>query len=331
VASITEAAAAIATVKVNPKAGSSLYLVNDRVDSRDWQPAAKPVPAAVSPEAFNPIAAALTTGSPGAATRADPDAAYARLLPSFETEGEAAPGKSPAPLLLGYRDRSADSAPASNSPAGSAAPASIYLVPKGTLIAAYLLTEVDTANPAAILEFASARPLFFNHREQLPFGTRFLGALSGQAMRDRLNVEVDTILYPDGLELPFRGNCVEADESGASIRPGVGAIFHPPPAWVQVAPYFSDFFTGYLGLLASRSQPQVTIGTGGVSVQSSGPASPQAQLYQASSQAVQAFAEARLREIEQRYAAHYVIPAGTGCWLQLAADIDLRAAHAEPR
>ena len=333
VASLTEAAAAIAPVKVAPKRGATLYLSNDRGSPREGNPAGVPGPAAVSPEAFNPIAAALAAGPSGAAAGPSQEPAYARLLPSFGTVGAGKQEPSPASLLLGYRDGSADLQPpcAATLQAGPAAAGTSHLVPKGTLIPAYLLTDVDTADPAAILQFAAAATLVFNHREQLPFGTRFLGALAGPAMRDRLDVAVDTILYPDGLELPVRGSCVEADAIGSDIRPGVGAVFHPPPAWVQVAPYFSDFVTGYLGLLASRNLPQVTFGTGGVSVQSSGLASPQAQLYQASSQAIQGFTEARLKEFEQRYAAHYVIPAGTACWLQLTADLDLGPAHPGPR
>jgi len=329
VASLTEAAAAITPIKVAPKRGSSPYLSNDRGSPREGDPAGVSGPAAVFPEAFNPIAATLAAGPSGAAPGPSPEAAYARLPPSFGTVGAGKQEPSPASLLLGYRDGAADLQPpyAAGLQSVPATSATTHLVPKGTLIPAYLLTEVDTADPAAILQFAAAGPLVFNHCEQLPFGTRFLGALSGPAMRDRLDVAVDTILYPDGLELPVRGSCVEADDIGSNIRPGVGAIFHPPPAWVQVAPYFSDFVTGYLGLLASRNLPQVTIGTGGVSVQSSGLASPQAQLYQASSQAIQGFTEARLKEFEQRYAAHFVIPAGTACWLQLTADLDLGPAH----
>lgn len=333
VSSITEAAAAITPVKVVPKAGSSRYLAMDRGGPQEKEPLERPGPGPGSPAAFNPIAAALAQGSEAAPAGASREPAFARLSPSFGPEVAAKPRESPSSLLLDYRDHSAD--PSSVFPGDSRpeppAVASIHIVPKGTLIQAYLLTEVDTANPSAILQFAAARTLVFNHRVQLPFGTRFLGSLSGPAMRDRLNVAVDTILYPDGLELPIRGSCVEADDGGSSIRPGVGARFLPPPAWVQVAPYFSDFATGYLGLLATRNQPQVTIGTGGFSVQSSGLASPQAQLFQASSQAIQGFAEARLKEIEQRYAAHYVIPAGTGCWLQLTADLDLGPAHAGAR
>ena len=54
-------------------------------------------------------------------------------------------------------------------------------------------------------------------------------------------------------------------------------------------------------------------------------------LYQASAQAIQAFTQSRLKDIEQRYATYYLIPAGTACWLQLDRDLDLDAAHGSPK
>ena len=47
-----------------------------------------------------------------------------------------------------------------------------------------------------------------------------------------------------------------------------------------------------------------------------------------SEQAIQDFTEARLKELEERYAAYDMILAGTACCLQLNSDLDLSAAHA---
>jgi hypothetical protein len=194
----------------------------------------------------------------------------------------------------------------------------------------YLLTTVDTGNPAALIQFAAARPLFFNHRCQIPFGTRFLGRLSGGAIRDRLNLSVDTLLYPDGLELPISASAVEADASGANLWPGVAASYVPSPLWVRATPYFSEFFTGAMVLLASRAQQQVAIGGLGIEETSVG-GGLRAPLYQASGQAVADLTQASLKEVERRFASHYLIPAGTACWLQLDADLDLAPAHASRR
>jgi hypothetical protein len=240
---------------------------------------------------------------------------------------------SPSVQLLGYRDTTADVAQVDPGRAlpGETASSPEFFAPRGTLIYVCLLTTVDTGNPAAVIQFAAARSLFFNRRCQLPFGTRFLGRLSGEPVRDRINLTADTILYPDGLELPVSASAVEADETGRNVWPGVAAYYFPPPPWVQVAPYFSDFFTGAMGLLESRAQQQFAIGVGGVSVQTTGGGDLRAPLYQASAQAVQDFTQARLKEVERRYASHYLLPAGSACWLQLDADLNLAAAHAEHR
>jgi len=128
--------------------------------------------------------------------------------------------------------------------------------------------------------------------------------------------------------LPISATAVEADEGGSDIRPGLGAIYFPPPAWVQMAPYLSDVVTGYLGLLEARAQPQLSVGLGGLSVQTAtAAAEPRAAAYQASAQALQDFTQARLKELGQRYASYYLVPAGTACWLQLETDLDLGAAE----
>jgi hypothetical protein len=239
-------------------------------------------------------------------------------------------GQAPEASLLGYRDASADSAAVRRRPAGEppvpAAPD--FRVPKGTLISVYLLTDVDTGNAAATIQFGAAKSLYFNHREQIPFGTRFLGRFSGQVVRDRVTLTADTILYPDGLELPVDASAVEADEAGASIYPGIAAYYFPPPAWAQAAPYISEFVTGYLGLLESRGQPQLTVTAAGLGIQPTGAADPRVPLYQSSAQAIEGFTESRLKEIEQRYASHYLVPAGTAFWLELTSDLDLSAVHA---
>jgi hypothetical protein len=277
-------------------------------------------PAPDESDGFDPIGSALE--APAARPAAAPG--YAELPPAFEpSETEGARGGSRGanrqPALVGYRDPAADPEPAS---APAPAPASDP-VPRGTLIQVVLLTAVDTGNPAAVLQFAAARGLVFGHRLRLPFGTRFLGRLSGPPARDRLNLAVDTVLYPDGLELPIRASAVEADDSGASLRPGVAADFVPPPAWVRAAPYVSGAVTGYLGLLEAQAERPVGIGIGGLTLSSPGARAP---LDQAAADAVRDFTQAQLKELGDRYAGHFLIPAGTVFWLQLDADLVLGAA-----
>jgi hypothetical protein len=207
---------------------------------------------------------------------------------------------------------------------------SLYIIPRGALVRVFLLTTVDTSNPSAVIQFGVASDLIFNRVRQLEFGVRLLGRVSGHPMRERLNLSADTILYPDGLELPIKASAVEADAIGCNIRPGIGARYVPPPAWVQATPYAADLFAGVMGILQSRASQQLTLGAGGLALQQSAPDEVRGAAYQASAHAVDDFAAARLKEVEERYAAYFLVPAGTACCLQLEADLDLTPAH-QPR
>ena len=276
------------------------------------------------------------SGRPNGGTTTGP--VFAPLPPAFVDGGSQRSGGSAPEVslrgvqLLSYRDTSPDE-PTGKAAAGSAIPraAPKSFAPKGTLIRVFLLTTVDTGNPAAVLQFGAARALVFNHAYQLPFGTRFLGKISRQPVRDRVNLAVDTILYPDGLELPVSATAVEADDSGTNIHPGIAAYYFPPPQWAQISPYIADFITGYMSLLQSRAEQPVTASIGGLSVQSANSTDPRPPLYQASAQAIQAFTQARLKDIEERYATYYLVPAGTVCWLQLERDLDLTRSHSKNR
>ena len=261
---------------------------------------------------------------------------FAALPPAFAADtartGASASASGEHPDLLGYRDPAADML--SDGQAGlepEAGPrAANFVVPKGTLVRTCLLTSVDTGNPSAVIQFGVTSDLVFNRRRQLDFGVRLLGRLSGRPMHGRLNLVADTVLYPDGLEVPASASAVEADEIGCNIRPGVRASYVPPPPWVQATPYVADLFTGLMGILGSRATTQLTVGDNSLGVQTSVPDRFRGSLYQASAQAVDDFAQTRLREVEERYAAYYVIPAGTACCLQLEADLDLAPAHRPP-
>ena len=50
--------------------------------------------------------------------------------------------------------------------------------------------------------------------------------------------------------------------TGSEVRPGVASYYFPPPGWAQMAPYVSEAFSGFMGLLESRAQGQFSIGAG---------------------------------------------------------------------
>ncbi len=343
IAPVTGPAAAMARVDVKGPPSRDPATHSFRLPPKQPSPARSNAGDATS-DSFNPIQLALQrarlpasaqTGQSsapldeGGSGRDADSAVFAELPPALPPDSQgnqAAPGNQ----LFGYRDTT----PLQNDAREAhirAKTATRFFAPKGTLICVYLLTTVDTSNPSAIIQFGTAKPLVFNHRYQLPFGTRFLGKLSGQPARNRVNLGADTILYPDGLELPVSATAVEANDRGSDIYPGIAAYYIPPPQWAQISPYIADFISGYLTLLQARADQSFAANIGGVSIRTADPTNPRPPLYEASSRAIQNFTEARLKDIEQRYATAYVVPAGTVCWLQLDRDLDLTRAHSASR
>jgi hypothetical protein len=335
VGAITQPAALMSPVQVAKKSEA-----NPPEHSFRLRPASPAPPAATrsgSGGSFDAIDAALAAAPPLPAVEpVASDSPYAALPPALvpprpgREEGNPEARLEKGQRLLGYRDPTAEAMGAGARSAGPAVaePVGRASAPRGSLLHVILLTTVDTSNPSAVLQFGLVRSLVFHRRVLLPFGTRLLGRLAGHPQRDRLNLTAETILFPDGRELPVAAAAVEADETGANLRPGVAAQYFPPPPWVQLAPYLSDVVTGFLGLLESRAQSQFALGVGGLSLQSSNPATLRAPLAQASGQAIQDFTAGRLKEMEERYASYFLIPAGTEFWLQLENDLALGPLHA---
>ncbi|HEY3756109.1 MAG TPA: TrbI/VirB10 family protein [Opitutaceae bacterium] len=250
---------------------------------------------------------------------------FTALPPAFppEAEGEEH-ARAPHPKLLDYRDPAADS----DAPTRAAEAKLQLLLARGTLVPVYLLTTVDTSNPAAVLQFAVAEDVAAHGTCGLEMGTRLLGRFSGHPMRGRLSVIADTVQFPNGDHHPIQATAVEADPLGANIRPGLAAEYVPPPTFAQLAPYISDFATGFLGLLQTRAQQGVTLGLNGITLGSSVTNDAKGPAYQATAQAIGDYTHERLREYEERYAAYYLIPAGTACWMQLDADYVGTLSHA---
>jgi hypothetical protein len=284
--------------------------------SKSFRLAHQPAPVAVptvnaESESFDAIDATLQPAEAEEKRRRDSaHSAFAALPPAFEGEG------APRTTLLGYRDPSADG----NGPPPRPVTAPVVLLARGSLLPVFLLTSVDTSNPAAVLQFGLADDVVQHGSCRLRLGTHLLGKLGGRPMRGRLELKVDTVLYPEGTQRPIAATAVEANELGSDIRPGVAATFVPTPAWAQTVPYLSDFATGFLGLLQSRAQERLAVGSAGLTLQPSVPNEMQGSAGQAGAQAINDFTRSRLREIEDRYAAYYYIPAGTECWMQLDAD-----------
>jgi hypothetical protein len=85
----------------------------------------------------------------------------------------------------------------------------------------------------------------------------------------------------------------------------------------------SNFATGFLGLLQSRAQQGWSIGVAGanaLNVQGTVGDDAKGPAYQASAAAISDYTKDRLREMEERSAGYFLIPAGTACWVEFEAD-----------
>jgi hypothetical protein len=153
-------------------------------------------------------------------------------------------------------------------------------------------------------------------------GTRLLGSSAGAAVRDRVPVRIDTVLYPNGDELPISAVVRDADK-----MTGVRSYYIPPPTWVQMAPYVNDFLAAYLAILGQNQQRGISLQVGDVRVQPQVPTfDAKGEALNATSKAIQTFAERQMAELSRRYAATNVVPPGTRVWvvLQTATDFTKR-------
>ena len=143
-----------------------------------------------------------------------------------------------------------DGAKASTKPTGQ-------ILPRGTKIHVYFIETVNTLDIESMVTLAVAEPVVFNHKVVIPFGTRLLGRASNKSTRDRIAIDVDTLLFPDGREVGISG--LMKDMDGQS---GVTGYYIPRPAMAQLAPYIGGFLQAYAGnLLAGKTTVNV-LGTG---------------------------------------------------------------------
>lgn len=202
-------------------------------------------------------------------------------------------------------------------------------LPRGFEIEAYLLTRVETTSQETVVTLGVAKNVVYRGRMMLPMGTRLLGSSSGEAVRDRISIRVDTVLFPNGQELPLNAVVRDTDK-----MTGVRSYYIPPPTWVQMAPYVNDFLSAYLALVAQNQQRGIQLQIGDVKVQ------PQVQTFDAkteaisaTSKAIQTFSERQMNELSRRYAANNVVPPGTRCYvvLQGATDFSQRSVNGASR
>jgi len=196
-------------------------------------------------------------------------------------------------------------------------------LPRGALIPVYFLSTVKTGSLEDLVVLGVAENVVFNHQVQLPFGTRLLGSAAADGDGDRIAVNIDTALFPNGEELPISGIAKDIDRG-----PGVRAYYIPQPMWVTLLPYVNNFIAAYLNTLQKTVTATTTAVTAsGTTVSQSQQVAdmtnPQTALVSSASQALQNATQVTMAQINKLYKPYLVVPPGTPAFVQLRQATDI--------
>lgn len=213
-------------------------------------------------------------------------------------------------------DAKRDIRPVSTSTSTAAAPTGFdtdRFLPRGFFFPVYLLTTIQTVNQEDIVVLGVAENVIFQHKVQLPFGTRLLGSASGSSFEDRVSVNVDTILYPDGRELPISAFLKDASD----LSSGVKGYYIPQPLRVQLTPYINEFIASWTQAATQRYSGSRDNNDGLVSLAG---AEQSANLIREQANRIQ-------QRLDRRYPEKVVVPIGTKAFVQLRSPLDLTRAR----
>lgn len=294
--------------------------------ARGFQPVAEPPPERAAVERSLRLADvtaprdAAASGAPGAGSASALERAFAALIDRASRDGARTgpppgpSGKAPQPpappVQILYRkpsEQAPGAAPAAPQTSGAPRPASSRspFLPYGHKIPVFFLETVRTLDIDGIVELGVSENVSFNHRVVLPFGVRLYGRAGNRNPREKVPVQVDRLLFPDGRTLSVRG--IAKDTDGSS---GVTGILVAEPTLVRIQPYAGAFASAYLRNLAQRSRSPVP-GLDG------GGFSPRDQALDEASRALGDYLREEQRTLRERHPAHVVVPAGTAALVQL--------------
>jgi len=155
----------------------------------------------------------------------------------------------------------------------------------------------------------------------LPFGTRIFGASAKDAIRNRVAVTVDTIVYPDGKELPVSGIVMGIDEA-----PGIPGYFVPSPVWAQALPFAEHFLVAWDQAIQQQQQSALSQVTSAAISAVAPSFSPKVGAINAASDAMQTFITKQQEQIDREYQDYLVAVPGTPAIVQLRSALDLNKA-----
>ena len=192
-------------------------------------------------------------------------------------------------------------------------------LPRGFLFPVYILTTIQTVNQEDLVIMGVAENVIFQHKVQIPFGTRLLGSAAASSFEDRVSVNIDTILYPDGRELPVSAFLKDA----ADLSSGVRGYYIPQPLQVQLVPYVNEFIAAWTQATADRFANNNNSNDNSSSNNGEGTraaADSTANLIRAQAQKIQ-------ERLDRRFPEKVVVPIGTKAYAQIRSPLDLSQAR----
>ncbi len=220
----------------------------------------------------------------------------------------------PAELVVYRAAKLVEPGKTSAKPATKAAVVEKLILPRGHEIRVYFLQTVNSLDMESMVTLGVAENVVFNHKVVIPFGTRMLGRASSKTVRDRLAIDVDTLIFPDGREVGI--SALMKDLDGQS---GVLGYYIPRPALAQLSPYLSGFAQAYMGTLLERKTSVQVLGSG-VTTEASGPRN---AFMEESAKMITEQVKQTQDEIMERNKPYVVIVAGSEGMVQLRTRLDL--------
>jgi hypothetical protein len=200
-------------------------------------------------------------------------------------------------------------------------------LPRGTQLRAVLLSKIETGRTESFVTLGISRNEKFGGAFRLLYGTRLLGTVSQEATRNRVQINVDTILFENGKELPISAVVLDVDQ-----MVGVRGEYKDPPIDTQALPYIARIGNALLAGAISTEQRSEVVSAQGVSIVNQVDV-PRQTLPNQLAQAGQDI----IRDISSRYVARAVeqnlpyieVARGTEVIVQLRSAIDLSAARVD--
>lgn len=170
-------------------------------------------------------------------------------------------------------------------------------MPVGTRIPFYTLTHISTNfDSGSLIEAVVAENVFF-HRLAIPAGTRMYGSVGEVGSNNRIKLNFNFLLYPNGKSVP-----ISADAYDVNMQFGLECYYTSTPPWVYALRFLNVASIYELTKNQGHSSNGEPIGN---------------------IDEVVSYLNDTIKEIEHKQEAYYTLPAGTPGILMLTSNLNL--------